>query len=62
MNDVEDDADVGRLVELGENDLVDANFAETGDRQLDAFLAGGGGEDQVNLIGVRRRRGGLSVR
>ena len=50
VHDVQHHADVGGFVELRENDLVDAHLAEAGDRQLNALLAGGGGEDQMNLI------------
>ena len=49
-DDVEDDADVDGFVELGEDDFVDADFAEAGDGVFDAFLRRGCGEDQVNFV------------
>src|SRR5688572_32897776 len=51
-HDVEDNADVNGFVEFGEDDLVDADLAEALDGELDAGLGGGGGEDEVDFLGV----------
>src|SRR5947209_7117787 len=46
-HDVQNHADVGRLVELGEDDLVGAHVTETRYGQFEALFAGGGGKHQV---------------
>src|SRR5829696_3213422 len=50
-DDVEDDADVHRLVKFGEDDFIDADFGKAGNCVFDAFLGRGGGEDEVNFVG-----------
>ena len=45
---------MGGLVELGEDELVRPHVAEPGGRQLDALLAGGGRQDQMNLVRLDR--------